>query len=1193
MRGSTRAAALAFFVAVMVLGSSSLVSGRASSPAPSASPPLTVPDGSAAYAPAVNRSPGLPGPVDAASSAATVANGSPSVAPCVPGVPETARVEAARPSGPDGPVRMAELGAATTPSAGTQPANETSPVGSAVLARARTSGVCPAEVFPPRPPATPSEVAQAAATKTVEPLYDGIPAPVGLAYYGLSRTPDGGRSVSVLNTVSVRGSVDANATGLVPFDVGQGAPDGFSVQLNAVMTSVELFGHTANTTKGPLKGKPFEFWTQNVVEYYPSSQYLVLITNVWNFSGNPSLGSAIYANGPYGSEYFNEVYIAVLPIATPIGYPFNLTLFLNSTLVGGRDAVEFTADLVGPGESFYEPYDYVIFNSIPAGGAAKPVPVAPFTASGRAYDPIGLTNDFELDFGGPGGGSNAAFLTADAEIGLAYWNAGSGRYEAVPSALSYGGETGETAVGANVAWSDAPGGPGGLTRYGTMTTGPTFLQGLWSAGGREGSFPVTVDATPSNAFELFTPLAKTLWPGKTTEAAVAPTVTTETFWLAPGTYTISTELSDYFPDVTSLKVDGPVVMDPYLTPDPSLGIYTPLWAWANDQLPALAVSGAGTPTDPYVLENAQSTPTGPAFGLYNDYGYPPYPSLFLLGTTAAVRIDLVSSLRTTTNTLFEPWQLPATNELPLVFDGVSGVALVNSTQLGGWFPAEFAPVPAVVAFYASTGNLVANCTIQANAMWGLALLSGGNFFRGGQGVSGGNTVWGNTFTLAPAGVDAELYEGVGVVVGESNDTVYNNAFAPGGWDPESIQDAMVLPTNPYTGEPYEFTNDRWNISVQPASNAHVAPGFPWFPLVGSIAGTVWQGGNSWWDYGLAGNPFGVLPFVDHEILGMSISPGDFAPLVTANLYAVTVDVSGLAPGLDWNLTVTNGSGGEIIRDAGYGYWTLDRVVSNATSYTIELPNGSYSYLLGPPVGYRWTGGTLPPAGTLPVTGANATVVFRLGLGRTYSVTFEQTGLLQSDSEYAVWIAMLNGVERSCFLNKALGITEVVFTGLTPGAAFNGTYSFVVPPEAVGGWMGLAFQFVDGRFVLAAGNVSVDSNTTISVQFLAESVAAFRESGLPNGAMWSVDFNGTVGQDPSGSGIFFLEPNGTYSFTIGPKAGYTITVSRSEVVFTNIFEWIWTNVTFSPTGADPAGMGVVTGFSALSGPAATRQRDPWA
>ncbi|HYB63332.1 MAG TPA: thermopsin family protease [Thermoplasmata archaeon] len=1059
---------------------------------------------------------------------------------------------------------------------------------SAILTSARSSGVCPAQVFPPRPSATPAEVAQAAARKTVEPLYNGVPAPVGLAYYGLSRAADGGRSVSVLNTVSVRGSVDANATGLVPFDLGQGAPDGFGIQLNAVLTGVDLFGHTANTTKGPLKAKPFEFWTQNVVEYYPTSRYMVLITNVWNFSGNAALGSAIYAHGSYGSEYFGEVYIAVLPISTPVSYPFNLTLFLNSTVVGGRDAVEFAADLVGPGESFYEPYDYVIFNSTAATGPAKPVAVAPFTASGRAYDPAGLTNDFELDFGGPGGGSNAAFLTADAQIGLAYWNAASGQYVAVPSALNYGGETGETAVGANVAWSNAPGGPGGLTKYGTMTTGPTFLEGLWSAGGREGSYPVTIDANPVNAFEVFTPLAKTLWPGKTAEAAVAPTVNTKTFWLAPGTYTVSTELSDYFPDVTALKVNGPIVMDPYLTPDTNLGIYTPLWAWANGQLPALAVSGAGTPANPYLLENEQSAPIGPAFGLYNDYGYPAYPLLFLLGTTAAVRIDLVGSLRTTTNTLGEPWQLHATNELPLVFDNVSGVALVNSAELGGWFPAEFAPVPAVVAFYASTGNLVANCTIQANAMWGLALLSGGSFFGPGSRVSGGNTVWGNTFSLAPAGVNPEIYQGAGVVLGESNDTVYNNAFVPGSWD-QYIQDAALLPTNPYTGEPYEFTNDRWNISVQPASNENFAAGFPWFPLVGSIAGTPWQGGNSWWDYGLARNPFGVLPFLDHESLGMSISPGDFAPLVTNYLYTVTLRVSGLAPGLDWNLTVTNGSGaGNAIRIAD-GYWTLDRFVSNATSYVIELPNGSYSYLLGPPAGYRWTGGTDPPAGILQVAGANATLVFRLGVGRTYSLTFEQTGLLQS-SEYEVWTAMVNGVEQASVMNKTLGRTEVVFTGLTPGAAFNGTYSFVVPPEAVEGlWMGPAFEFVNGGFVLATGNVSVDSNTIISVWFMAESVAAFRESGLPIGTTWSVTFNGTIGAESSEVGIFFLALNGTYTFTVGAKPGYAVSASRSDVVFDNTFEWIWVNVTFTPTGADPAGFGLAPASLALSGPPAMRGR----
>jgi len=147
-----------------------------------------------------------------------------------------------------------------------------------------------------------AQIASAEASGVVQPLYQGTPAPMGLADYGLSSTGSGALSGSVLATTRVLGAVAANATGLQQLDLyneGLG-PDAYSIQLNAVLTGVTLFG--SNSTVG-IAGEraPFDFWTQNVFEYYPSARLVVLATNVWNFSGHSRLAMRSTPTAPTAS----------------------------------------------------------------------------------------------------------------------------------------------------------------------------------------------------------------------------------------------------------------------------------------------------------------------------------------------------------------------------------------------------------------------------------------------------------------------------------------------------------------------------------------------------------------------------------------------------------------------------------------------------------------------------------------------------------------------------------------------------------------------------------------------------------------------------------------------------------------------------------------------------------------------------
>ncbi len=1007
--------------------------------------------------------------------------------------------------------------------------------------------VCPSEIFPPHAPASPAEVSRASASGAVSPLYLGEPAPIGLADYGLSEGPGGAVESSVLRTTSVRGSVDANSTGIRNLDLGSEGPDGFAIQLDAVITDVDLFGQTS-APRGPLEGTPYEFWAQNVVVYYPAEHYMVLETNLWNFSGNVPLIWAIYSHGPRGQILDDDVYVASLPIATPITYPFDLTLFLNSTVADGRQGVEFSVQLSGPGESFSKPYDYVVFNSMPADGAGATT-AASFTADGSAYNPVGLPNDFELDLGGTGGGSQADLVAADAQLGLAYWNAsargGRGGYLSVPSAFSFGSETGETAVGANVAWSDAPGGVAGLPTYATVTTGPSILTGLWNASGAEGAFPVTIDATPSNAFEIVTPVGSDLWPNGTPEAAIAPTVTTSTLWLAPGSYRLKTELSGFAPSETSLDVTGPMTIDVRLTSDPGLGIYTPLWAWENSQIAALSTAGAGTPTSPYVIENSEPAALPSTFGLYNDYGYAVYPGVLLLGTTATTEFREPASFLTDTNTTqyTGPVTLPATNSLAFWFDNVSGVALVDGT-FGPWSaqPQSSTVGPAAVAFVGSEGNLIAGNTFPGRGVTDLVLWPGGPFFSPANVTGGSNIVWGNTFELGGSSDGQSYTDSLGLALGEPHDLVYNNRFELkeqptarySGGIPYGGVDAFEFTSAEYPLSDAQLSSVRWNITPEPASAVNYAPGFPTLPLTGSVVGGSTQGGNSWWDYGLASNPYGTLPFDENLTTPFIPVGGDYAPLLTAPLSPVVLSVSGLHADKAWHLVLTNSSGPLNFSK----YSPLDNATVGASSRTIDLPNGTYTYLITGPHGYRWGSGSLAPAGLLTVSGSPLRETLEFVSGHTPTATFREAGLGQGSGD--VWCAELEGWAKC-----ARAPTGIRFANLTPEARFGGSYLYSVPPPVPGVTTRVS---VGGTKGSANGALTAGHGWTVQVRFTALFAVTFTEQGIPvNFQRWSITIAGKTLSNESGHSIVFELPTGRHTYRVATEAGYKPRGSKSGTV----------------------------------------------
>ena len=1035
----------------------------------------------------------------------------------------------------------------STPVVTNLPTNPAGAMAEHALAATRAAGLRSNVVFIPRPSASPEQVAAAREAGVVSPVTTGTPAPMGLAYYGLSEGPGGSVLGRVLNTTSIVGTVNLSSPGVQAADLFQSSPDAFGIQLNAVVTNVTLFG-----TAG------YSFWTQNVVEFYPATGLLVLVTNVWNWSSpTATLTPNVFAaHSVWGTPFYSQLgyYYAEYLVPAAVSYPFDLTLFLNSTVVHGNDSVEFNVVFQSAGGSFATqafscpgapsltcPFDYVVFNSTAPGGTPVTVP-SNYTADGLSYNSVGITNDFELIFGGPGGGSQATLLQANATLGLGYWDGTS--YVAVPSAYDYGGETGETVTGANVAWSNSVGGRPypGLATYGTMTTGPSILTGLWNASAPEGSTLVVLgDAPTSNAFNVFAPAGG--WSSNFTISELSVTFpSTRVVYLIPGNYTVVTELSDYAPVVTPLQVTGvPTCVCVHLAPSSAMGIYTPLWAFGNSQIPDLSVSGSGVPTDPYVLENNQYGLIGSEFGLYNDWGFPVYPAVFFYGTSASTEFYHPPSFATATNTFQFPGPfLPATNDLQYWFWNVTNVSVIGATNISGWFgSATYYPTvfdTFNMIFFASSHNLVARNTFSTEGQ-ALLVASGGTIF-GPLNVGGGNnTVWGNRFLQIAAPPPATYLPcasclpmaaglGLGMEIAESYDTIYNNYV-------DTPTTAWVLPINLYSAFADSF-RDAFNITSQPATNVHYATGFPYLPLTGSILGTNYQGGNYWWDYGVAfnpyngaSNPYGVLPYDENAqtpivyiVPGVYnatyIYPGgDYVPLIPFVLHAVTVQESGLygSPLPAWGVRVV-------------GTVVLDNFYTTQSHYEIWLPAGTYLYSANTSPG--WWGPSAVPF--LVVGPTTVTVPFQ----PTYTVTVHEKGLALG----LTWGASvyLNGVLMGGFQtgNASYGLDLP-----------NGTYrAMAVAP--------LGWTAPSGVVKVAGRSAAMTFSFRVARGYVA---LAFTERGLARNTAWTVEVNGSspttyafnATETTTGASLVFAVATGNYTYAIPPIGGYNITTYWSHAL----------------------------------------------
>jgi thermopsin len=727
----------------------------------------------------------------------------------------------------------------------------------------------------------------------VTPLYNDSPAPMGLGDFGVQDV--GGSNVGTISyTSSIEGAATINAVN--PLYVTSSAPDEFTIQLNTVLNNVDILGNTN-----------YEYWIQNVPVYAAGSGTLSFEDNIWNFSSPATfMGfNAIYSG--HGSlAGGGEVYIAGGP-SFHVPTPFTVTVYNNATVVNDRPTIYFNYSIASAMVHISGSYDQVEFNSS-ATPPTSPAPQPTFQINGQAANPTGfLLNDAEIMLGGPGGGSTTTLFNIAGSMGLWTLANGSSVYQAVPSAYDFGTDTGETSEG--IAEASAAG-----SGIATLSSGPSLLYPLWGiVGAHPGIEKITIHLNPTNAF-VFASIGK---PFNASNAAWGPTPVSgpAVYWLSPQDYSFEFLLADHTPLNVGIPLMSSRNLGVTLKYNPSLGDYTPLWAESNSQLKAISVpGGAGTLSNPYVLDNGQTT-VNPLFGEMNDYVFFVFPGLYLIDTTAYVSFvnaplfDLTYLPAQSEAGRLPENGLPLTNDLNFELYNASHVSIVGSSAISGWF-ATFGNFgePASIYLWNSSHDLIASNTfyVQSNGI----TTSGGGF----------NTIWDNVFFAAstsainPSAVQSNGFQ-LALAEYESNDLIYNNAFLT----PDT---ATLLPFNFYNGQLTFFT-DRWNVSLQPASDVRMVNGWS---LSGSILGLSTEGGNYWANYGSPQDPYGVLPYNNGGYPVGIYTGGDDHPLTFTPLQQVRFHEAGLPAGTLWSVTLN-----------GYTQYTT------GTSLTFWEVTGAYGF----------------------------------------------------------------------------------------------------------------------------------------------------------------------------------------------------------------------------------------------------------
>jgi thermopsin len=919
----------------------------------------------------------------------------------------------------------------------------------------------------------------------VTPLYSQAPAPMGLGDFGLRMNSTGVLVPYTYTTSSFEGSIQVNS--LMDFYMLDSAPYSITFQLNTVLNNVTLFGNSS-----------YVFWNQNVIFYSARTQELTFLDNIWNFSSSAFYMSPNSIYSGYGILVPGVYYYAIGP-TIKVTYPFSVDLYLNSTVINGDTAVFFNYTVTfSNGTSISGSYDRVLFNStygMPTGYVA---PQPYYLVSGSELTPNGyLLNDAEIMIGGPGGGSTAMIYDINAMMNLYYLNSTTKSYHNVPAAFDFGTDTGETSEGVAVSWT-------GETAM--LNAGPSFLYGMWNVSKTNKMSSFIGNVNPPNTFMFVSPGS---FFNRAYSAWVPLSPTGEFYYTLPeGNYSAYLLLSNYNPIVIN-KMNS--TLNVSLSRNMSLGIYTPLYAFGNNQLQFISYQGNGSASNPYMIFNNEYCPINPIFAQFNDYAFPTFAGVLIANTNLHINLEAMPMLEMiypqTLNAFLSYYNLPKTNYLNYEFYNTSNLSLINTQFISGWFPyaaVYWNPLVASVIFWNSTHNLIANN--QFSSM-GSSLL-----FYNNNATYSNNVIWGNYFfenSITQSYFASSLYNGLmpfGLTLYSGNNLIYNNYF--------DVQYPAYNPDyNAYWAVPALYLNI-WNISMEPLNYTYHFNGFS---LTGNILGVGYQGGNFW--YNLNNKSF----FND---LGLIESGGDYLPLDFMQIQLMFKE-TGLPTGTAWYV--------ELLSTVNYLVENFSSSSNNVTFYVLP---GTYYALVGSVSGYIQNVSFIKLSVLAPTT-------VNVAYTKLYNVTFNETGLPLGTP----WSVSLNGsVETSN--------TNSITFSVTPG---NYTYHVL---EVQG------YRSIPTGGTISVTNKSVTQKITFT-QVLYN--VTFTEKGLLSGT-WGISINNITKNALAGKNIIFNLPNGTYAFTVLQVPGYTSNIMSGYIYVNNgliseqiTYSQIMVNAEFTETG----------------------------
>ena len=253
---------------------------------------------------------------------------------------------------------------------------------------------------------------------------------------------------------------------------------------------------------------------------------------------------------------------------------------------------------------------------------------------------------------------------------------------------------------------------------------------------------------------------------------------------------------------------------------------------------------------------------------------------------------------------------------------------------------------------------------------------------------------------------------------------------------------------------------------------------------------------------------------------VGVSPGYIA---TPSAGSFTVKGLTVAISISFSSAVFNAN---FVPSGLYGWATFDAVLNgytqSAKDSTISFlqVNGTFAYNISLVPEYF----TLSTAktGHVDVNGSAVTQTIKF-LAENFTLNFTETNLPQ----FSNWTVTINGIPHS-------SVTPSILVSLP-----DGSYVYFITAPA-------GFLATPDSGSVVVSNASIFTHISFSPVNTATYTITFFETGLPQGASWSVTLGGTT-QSSTTNTVAFTEPNGTYVYVITAPAGYLVTPSSGALV----------------------------------------------